>query len=203
MKRIHFITGIIISLFVGLHLFNHLLSLFGEQRHIEIMKMLRNLYRNIFIETILLFSILAQIYTGINQFRLKKLMVKSFFEKLQIWSGLYLAIFFVIHLSAIFAGRFMLKVDTNFYFGAAGLNLFPFNLFFIPYYGIAILSFFGHLASIHSKKMKMNILALSPTAQAKVILLLGICIMLLIFYGFTNGFKGIIIPKEYSLLIEE
>lgn len=201
MKRIHFISGIIISFFIVLHLFNHLFSLFGEQRHIEIMTMLRNFYRNIFIETILLFSIVTQIYTGIKQFNTKRRIAKTFFEKMQIWSGVYLAIFFIIHLSAIFAGRFILKVDTNFYFGAAGLNLFPFNLFFIPYYGIAILSFFGHIASIHSERMKMNILKLSPSSQAKAILFLGICIMLLLFYGLTNGFKGINIPKEYILSI--
>ena len=202
MKRIHFISGLLISFFVVLHLFNHLFSLFGEKSHIEIMTMLRNLYRNIFIEIILLFSIVTQIYTGIKQFNTKRRIAKTFFEKLQIWSGVYLAIFFIIHLSAIFAGRFILKVDTNLYFGAAGLNSFPFNLFFIPYYGLAVLSFFGHIASIHSNKMKVSFFILSPSAQAKAILFLGICIMLLLIYGLTNGFKGIIIPKEYNMSID-
>jgi hypothetical protein len=83
----------------------------------------------------------------------------------------------------------------------AGLNSFPFNLFFIPYYGLAILSFFGHIASVHNKKMKHNIFSLTPTRQAKFILFLGLCLTVLIFYGLTNHFNGVKIPTEYNVLI--
>jgi hypothetical protein len=112
-----------------------------------------------------------------------------------------LAIFFLIHLSAVFVGRLFLHLDTNFYFGVVGINSFPFNLFFIPYYGIAILSFFGHIASIHVKKVKRNFLGLTPNYQAKIILILGACIMFFIFYGLTNHFKGFTIPTEYKILV--
>lgn len=43
-KRIHFISGLITTLFVGLHLFNHVLSIFGANKYIEIMKPLRPTY---------------------------------------------------------------------------------------------------------------------------------------------------------------
>jgi len=94
-----------------------------------------------------------------------------------------------------------LHLDTNFYFGAAGLNSFPFNLFFIPYYGLAVLSFFGHIASIHSKKMKQTVLGVTPNKQSIAILSFGILITILIFYGLTNHFNGVAIPKEYEILI--
>lgn len=165
------------------------------------MNSLRYFYRNVLIETILLFAVGIQIYSGIKLFRVNRTQSKSFFEKLHLWSGLYLAAFFVIHLGAVFAGRFVLKLDTNFYFGAAGLNSFPFNLFFIPYYGLAIIAFFGHIASIHNKKMKWNVFRLSPLSQAKIILGLGICIMIFTLYGLTNRFKGVEIPAEYNVLI--
>lgn len=201
MKKIHFISGSTIAFFVGLHLFNHFCSVFGAQKHIEIMTMFRYVYRNIIVETILLLAVVTQIYSGIKLFITNRKIAKTFFEKLQIWTGLYLAMFFVIHLSAVLAGRFILKLDTNFYFGVAGLNSFPVNLFFVPYYGIAILSFFGHIASIHSKKMKLNIFGLSPNYQAKILLIFGICITFSIFHGLTNHFKGVTIPSEYNILI--
>ena len=200
-KKLHYLSGLTIIIFIGLHLFNHVCSIFGAESHIEIMNSLRNFYRNIFVETILLSAILVQIISGLKLFQANRKTVISNFDKLHIWSGLYLAIFFIIHLSAVLGGRLVLHLDTNFYFGVAGLNSFPFNLFFIPYYGLAILAFFGHIAAIHNKKMNQNILGLSPNGQAKAILVFGICLTIVIFYGLTNHFNGVEIPKAYNILI--
>lgn len=200
-KKLHYISGLTITIFVGLHLFNHFISVFGAQAHIETMNILRIFYRNVFAETILLCAVVLQIISGLNLFKTNKKLAISKFDKLHIWTGLYLAIFFVIHLSAVLGGRFFLQLDTNFYFGVAGLNSFPFNLFFIPYYGLAILSFFGHIASIHSKKMKQTIFGLSPNRQSITILTFGLIMTIVIFYGLTNHFNGVTIPKEYEVLI--
>ena len=200
-KKIHYLSGLTITLFVGLHLFNHVCSIFGADKHIEIMNLLRLFYRNIFVETILLTAVLVQIISGLNLFNTNRKTATLYFDKLHIWTGLYLAIFFVIHLSAVLGGRFFLHLDTNFYFGVAGLNSFPFNLFFIPYYGLAIFSFFGHIAGIHNKKMKHAIFGLTPNVQSKAILVFGICLTIVIFYGLTNHFDGVKIPTEYNPLI--
>ncbi|WCL50448.1 hypothetical protein [Leptospira sp. GIMC2001] len=200
-KKLHYISGMVITLFVGLHLFNHISSIFGDAIHIEIMNTLRIFYRNIIIETILLSAVAVQIFSGIKLFKNKRKSASNNFEKLQIWSGLYLAFFFVIHIGAVLTGRTLLNLDTNFYFGVAGLNSFPFNLFFIPYYSLAIISFFGHIASIHSKKMKISILNLTPKVQAKFIFIFGICITAMILFGLTNHFQGVEIPNEYKILI--
>lgn len=201
MKRIHYISGITITVFIGLHLFNHLLAIFGADKHIEVMNTLRLFYRNFFIELVLLLAVFVQIISGIILFRTNQKKAVSGFEKLHIWSGLYLAIFFLIHVSAVFVGRLVLHLDTNFYFGVAGLNSFPANLFFIPYYGLAVFSFFGHIASIHQKKMMRSVLGITPVAQSKAILILGAVFTLLIFYGLTNHFKGVAVPKEYEVLV--
>jgi hypothetical protein len=74
-------------------------------------------------------------------------------------------------------------------------------LFFIPYYGLAIFSFFGHIASIHNKKMNASIFNLTPKQQAKGILILGLVIIVLIFFGLTNHFQGVQIPTDYNVLI--
>lgn len=198
-KKIHYISGLIITGFVVLHLINHSLSVVSADKHIEIMNTLRLFYRNIFIELVLLVAVLIQVISGLKFFNDYKKKQNQF--KLQIWTGLYLAIFFIIHLSAVLGGRLILELDTNFYFGVAGLNTFPFNLFFIPYYGFAILSFFGHIAAIHSKKMKQNVLGLSPKRQSIAILTFGLVLTIVIFFGLTNHFNGVTIPKEYGILI--
>jgi hypothetical protein len=200
-KRIHYISGITIAVFIILHLSNHLYSLFGVEKHIEVMDILRLFYRNVIAETLLLFAVLIQIISGIKLFIKKRKEAEAFFEKLQLWSGLYLAIFFVFHLAAVFIGRLILNLDTNIYFGVAGLNTFPFSLFFIPYYSLAIISFFGHLSAIHSLKMKNNVLGIKPNQQAYFILFTGIALSLVVIYGLTNGFKGIEIPKGYQIMI--
>jgi len=200
-KRVHFISGLIITLFVALHLFNHSCSILGADKHIEIMNALRLVYRNTFAETILLGAVLIQIISGLNLFNKYRKTAVSNNDKLHIYTGLYLAIFFVIHVSAVLIGRFILHLDTNVYFGAAGLNFFPFNLFFIPYYVLAIISFFGHIAAIHNKKMKRSVLHLTPATQSKIILLFGLCVTILIMYGLTNRFTGLVIPSTYNVLI--
>lgn len=200
-KKLHYISGVTITVFIGLHLFNHFWSIFGVEKHIEIMNTLRHFYRNSFIESILLLTVFIQIFSGLKLFKINRKIATNNFEKIQIWSGLYLAVFFIIHLTAIFVGRLILKLDTNFYYGVAGLNTFPYNLFFIPYYMLAILSFFGHIAAIHNKKMKQAVFGLSPNKQSIVILSFGIILTVIVFCGLTNYFNGVTIPKEYNVLI--
>ena len=200
-KTAHYISGLTLSIFIGLHLMNHVYGIFGADRHIELMNVLRHFYRTTFVETIILASVFTQIISGLRLFSERRKKVRSAFEKLQIWTGLYLALFLVIHLTAVFSGRFFLHLDTNFYFGVAGLNTFPLNLFFIPYYGLAILSVFGHIASIHARKMNKTIFGLTPHKQSILILTGGILVTVLIFYGLTNHFNGVDIPTAYNVLI--
>jgi hypothetical protein len=200
-KKTHYISGLTITIFIAIHLFNHFCSIFGADKHIEIMNVLRLFYRNIFIETILLIAIVVQIVSGLRLFKSNRKIAKYSFEQIHIWTGLYLAIFLIIHLIAVFYGRYFLHINTNYYFGVAALNSFPSILFFIPYYGLAIISFFGHIASVHSEKMGKSILNLSPNRQGIAIITLGCIFTIIIFYGLTNKFKGVIIPKEYQILI--
>lgn len=198
-RRIHYYSGITIALFVTLHLTNHAFSLMGIEKHIEVMTQLRKVYRNIFAEILLLSAVCVQIFSGIQLYRSRFKIAKGFYERLQLWSGLYLAIFFVIHLSAVMVGRFILQLDTNFYFGAAGLNQFPFNLFFIPYYSLAIFSLFAHIASVHYRKVKER--NRDARKQSRLIIIVGFVTVSILMYGLTNGFNGIAIPSKYGILI--
>ena len=201
MKRIHYFSGLTLTLFIGIHLANHFASFWGAESHIEFMEMVRPIYRNVIIETLLLLAVGVQIISGIKLLRTKRKVINGFYEKLQLRTGLYMAFFLLIHVGAVLSGRFILDLDTNFYFGVAGLNTFPFNLFFLPYYGFAILSFFGHIASIHHAKMNTELFGFSVKRQSNLILFTGIVLTLSLMYGLTNGFSGVEIPEEYHILI--
>lgn len=200
-KKVHYLSGLTISIFITLHLFNHLTGILGAEMHITVMNKLRIIYRNPIAETILLIAVFVQIISGIKLYLTKRKSNNNFNEQLQIWSGLYLAFFLLIHVSAVLGGRYVLNLNTNYYFGVAGLNAFPFNLFFIPYYSLAIIAFFAHVASIHAKKMKQVVFGFTALQQSKLILLIGVILTIFILYGLTNGFKGVEIPETYKVLI--
>lgn len=200
-RRLHYVSGLTFAIFIGLHLFNHVLGVSGAENHIEMMTTLRYFYRNILVETIFLGATIFLLISGLSLVKIRWGTSVSFFEKLHVWSGLYLAFFLLVHIGAVLGARWFLKLDTNFYFGAAGLNTFPFNLFFVPYYSLAILAFFAHLASIHKVKMKHRMLGLSPKSQSLAILMFGVCITGAILVGLTNSFEGIDLPEEYDLYL--
>lgn len=200
MKKVHFLSGLTLSVFIGIHLFNHFYSIFGADQHISMMKTLRVVYRNPIVETLLVTAVLVQIFSGVQLLVHARKKAFTAFEKIHIWSGIYLAFFLVIHVGAVFVGRLILNLDTNFYFGVAGINSFPFALFFVPYYSLGILAFFGHLAAIHRRKMNNSILGIRPSAQAVFILLVGVVVTFVIFYGVTNHFRGVELPESYKVL---
>jgi len=201
LKTLHTYSGLVLAAFVTAHLFNHAFSLFGVGAHLRVMDALRVVYRNPAAETLLMGAVGVQIASGLRLFRAGSRRVGTGLERLQRWSGLYLAGFFLIHLGAVWGGRLVLGLDTNFYFGVAGLNTFPFNLFFVPYYGLAVLAFFAHVAVAHRRKMRGPVLGLTPRQQAVGILAFGVFLTLLLLYGLTGGFRGVAIPAQYGVLV--
>lgn len=203
LKFFHRISGITIATFVVLHLFNHAMALAGPESHIATMTLLRGFYRHPVAEALLILAVVNQVITGIRLHRRVRREQRIGWRAVQHWSGLYLAFFFVIHLGAVLGGRAILHLDTNFYFGVAGLNTFPFVLFFVPYYALAVVAFFAHVASIHARKMQRTVLGLSPNAQGKSVVYFGVVLTGLLLYGLTDGFGGVVIPAEYGVLIGE
>lgn len=201
-RNMHRLSGMLISVFFALHLANHLYLIAGLEAHIKLMSQFRIVYRNIFVESILLLAVLFQTISGLRLFfKRRRESSKDLWLRMQLFSGLYLAIFFLIHVGAVLAGRFLFKLDTNFYFAAAGLNDFPSQIFFIPYYFLAVFSFFAHIASIHKQKMKFSVLGFGPQIQALTILAFGIFTASAIIWLFSNGFSGFTIPKAYQILV--
>jgi succinate dehydrogenase hydrophobic anchor subunit len=71
------------------------------------------------------------------------------FGTLQTAAGIYLAIYLVSHMIAVFVlGRMVMKVDTDFLFATgapAGLLHDPWNVRLIPHYSLAAWALFIHL----------------------------------------------------------
>lgn len=197
--KIHRFSGILLLVFIVAHLTNHVYSITGPEKHIAVMQSLRKIYRIPVIEITLVLAAALQVLSGLKLVFNAAAPPMSPWELWQRRSGLYLAFFLLIHLSAVFAGRWVMEADTNFWFGVQGLNSFPLVLFFGPYYSLAILAFFTHLACIHARKMKITVLGLSPATQAKGMLAAGLIVTFLILWGATNGFTGYEIPVPATL----
>jgi hypothetical protein len=171
-KKTHCFSGLFLAIFVAIHLVNHLFSLFSPSEHIELMNRLRVIYRQPVVESVLLFAVIFQMLTGIKMvFNKDK---ESIAQRVQQYSGLYIALFLVIHVGAVMFGRY-LQLDTNFYFAAAGINSYPAKLFFIPYYFLAVMAVGLHLASLvyikyNSRPMAASLVVISAVIATLIII---------------------------------
>lgn len=163
-RVIHRYAGLVISIFILMHLSNHLFVFGGEELHISMMDKMRHIYRQPIIEGLLLICVFVQVISGINFFLKRRTVTLPRVLKWQLYSGLYMAFFLIVHVSAVLIGRFIIGLDTNLYFGAAGINIFPFLLFFIPYYFLAVVSTFTHIACLLYLKSKNRELSLGLLA---------------------------------------
>lgn len=180
MKEIHYFSGLTIATFVGIHLLNHALILHSTEWHIAFMNAVRKVYRHPIIETILLAAVCTQIVTGIYLANNKWGSIESIFDFLHIASGFYMSLFLIVHVSAVLMGRYKLGIDTNLYFGVGYMNVSPQRYFFIPYYALAITSFFVHMACIHKTKMSEYVELSTAQNQSIGIIAFGIIFTILV-----------------------
>lgn len=145
-KIVHRVASIGLSLFIVLHLLNHLLAWGGIDLHTQFMESLRVFYRHPLGEGFLFVLIFIQIISGVWQLRqIPKADRRQ--NRLQIFAGLYLMIFLLAHSTAVQSARHILELDTNFYFASIVLLDHSSRIFFIPYYTLGVLAFFAHLGT--------------------------------------------------------
>jgi len=179
-KYIHYFSGLTLGIFLATHLLNHVLILHSEAMHISFMQKARKVYRHPVVEIILLTAVMIQILSGLYLVTQKWAKAESWFDWVQIGSGLYLSFFLIYHVRAVLFGRYKLKVDTNLYYGVGVMHMFPQKLIYIPYYSLAILAFSFHVACIHRIKMKEFIPLKKAEYEAIEIMILGVMLTLLI-----------------------
>ena len=194
---LHRASACIIGAYVAVHLFNHLLAIESVAAHIQFMESFRQVYRNSFVELLLLACVTFQIDSGVYFIKNRWGQRRGFFERVQALSGGFLAYFLLVHVGAILFGRAALKLDTNFYYAAAGIHVPPFQYYFLPYYFLAVIAFFGHVAcAIHSLNRK-NFGEPSRNYFGYAVLAVGVAISTLIVAAFAGAFYDIQVPQNY------
>ncbi len=199
LRRIHRSSAVIIMIFALLHISNHLFAISGVANHIAVMNSLRVIYRNPFVEILLLCAVVVQIITGLRLFWTGGNKRSSFLDWVQAFSGLYLAFFLVIHVSAVLVERNVFRLDSNFYFAAAGLLRFPLLLFFVPYYFLSVAAIFTHLGCGLRRAMMARRAEGLGSRMAYLMMLMGIIIAGIIVATFSGLFYEIVLPTEYRL----
>jgi len=144
----HRLLAGLLGLFIVSHLAVHLTALGGPENHIGWMDAARVLYKNPVVEPLLAAAVLLQVAIGIRLVRRRlRQEKKQFWSWVQILSGFYLAFFLLLHTSAALITKYVVGLDTNFYWAAGTVNINPIKYFFMPYYVLGISSVFAHLAA--------------------------------------------------------
>lgn len=193
LKKAHYFSGLMLIGFIIGHLLNHMMIFFSAEAHLQFMDAYRKIYRFLPVELLLISSVLFQVISGVRLIWLKWNQVEFIWDRLQIISGMYFIYFLVAHPAAVLAGRYVMKLDTNLYYGAAVLNVNPLLYFFVFHYGLAIIAFFTHVACVHRKRMDRYCSAQQATYQSMFMIGVGIVLSVLLVYNMM----GIFIPPEY------
>ena len=197
LHKFHRFSALIIGFFVFFHLINHLFILGGVQLHLDIMASFRVIYRNLVAETILLVCVLFQISSGLYFVWKRRGQRTEILEKIQVLSGLYLAYFFINHVGAVLFGRLAAQLDTNIYYGIAGFYTAPFHLYFIPYYFLAVVALFVHIASAFNWLSRNSIANPLRIKLVYAIISVGVITSAILILAFNGAFHEIVIPQEY------
>ena len=124
--------------FLLAHLAHHLWgALAGPQAHEALRLALGVVYRHPLVEPLLLAGFMMQAILGLVLAR------RRGWRGMQAISGLVLAAFLPVHLGAILMARAQ-GVTTDLGFAAAGVQDWPWTLFFAPYYALAVWALLAH-----------------------------------------------------------
>lgn len=102
----------ILLLFVAPHIGNHLAGFWSGAIHTNIMTAARHIYRNELVQPVLLMLIGFQILSGTVLVRRRMTMPSDIFGTVQTMCGAYIGVYFLAHMTAVFAARHA-NIDTN------------------------------------------------------------------------------------------
>jgi succinate dehydrogenase/fumarate reductase cytochrome b subunit len=196
-RRLHRIAAVVVGVYVLVHLMNHLVALRGIEAHIASMQAVRRITRIPALEALLLLCVVFQAGSGMWLVWRRRGPRRLLFDRLQALSGAWLAFFLAVHVGSVLFGRAMLGLDTNFYFAAAGLQVHPYPLFFVPYYGLAVAALFVHLACVLRRRLPARVPLASRDRLAWGGIAAGAVLALLIVAAFSGVFYPIDLPPAY------
>jgi hypothetical protein len=190
-RKLHFAAGLLIALFVFSHLAVHLTALGGAAAHLSALELVQKAYRNPVVEPLLIATLLLQVGLGallaIANWRNQ---TGNVWARLQIWSGIYLGWFILVHAGAAFYTRYSFGLETNFYW-ASGTLIHPITRWiFYPYYTLAVAAVFVHAAAAVRRWSRSAV-------AGRAVLSAGATITLLIMLAFGGWLFPVAIPDAY------
>jgi hypothetical protein len=194
-RTLHRFGAVLVSIFVLAHLANHLAALGGIAAHLRFMETARLVYRQPVVESLLLSGVVVQAGSGLRLLVSGWKRRRGWLAWLQAGSGAYLALFLLIHVSAVLVGRTVLGLDTNVHFAAAGLQAWPYSLFFVPYYFLAVLAVFVHLGCALARRAGPS--PRKRVAAVAVPLCVGAVVSALVVVALMGRLIPYAVPQEY------
>lgn len=200
MKQLHRITGIVVAVFILLHLFNHSMAWFGVEMHQKILDTFRSVYRIPIVEIILVGCFFFQAFSGIKLLlALRKKKDKTTYEKIQMYTGIALAYFIIQHIPATIGQRILHGFDTNFYFASRVVIQKPWLYYFVPYYFMGVVVIGLHIANVHRHKISDRIGAKKANLHFYAIVSFFVLLGIIILYSLMGGRFKIVIPEIYNV----
>lgn len=143
----HGICAALVTCFAVAHLANHFSGLWGGEYHTAIMERLRLVYRQPIVESMLVGGIAFQVLSGLKLLTRRIPRAIDRFDSLQLAAGIYLALFLLSHVSAVFRARYLRHTDTNWAWASEGLLTDPWTARLAPYYFLAVVALGIHGAA--------------------------------------------------------
>jgi hypothetical protein len=124
LRTVHGISAVtILVIFLMPHIANHLTAIWSVDAHMTVMRTLRHIYRAELVQPLLVVLFIFQIASGLFLWRERMTVQADLFGTLQTAAGIYLAIYLVSHMIAVFVlGRTVMKVDTDFLFATGATH---------------------------------------------------------------------------------
>jgi succinate dehydrogenase/fumarate reductase cytochrome b subunit len=141
----------LVSIFLTLHITNHLFFPAGKETFEAVMKVFRHIYRTDILQPLVVALFLFQVVTGVFFVWRLTAAPSDRFRTFQIASGVYLAFYVLGHMNSVFVfARTYLGVDTGWGFATgapAGIIKDPWNIRLVPHYWLGAFFVLAHLGT--------------------------------------------------------
>lgn len=147
----HGVSALVVLAYISFHLTNHLFAWLGQNTHAAVMDIGRTVYRSRFGEPILVTAMLFQTISGLVLAWRWSAQRLDFYQTFQVASGVFLSIFILGHMNAVFVlARAYFGIETGWDFASgapSGLIHDWWSARLIPHYALAVFFVIGHLFS--------------------------------------------------------